>query len=207
MVGTSLKSCWRALATAMAFIAILVVSKPAEAGVNIRVNLANQTMTVTTPDGEVRNWAISSGRTGYRTIRGNYRPYMLKTYHWSRKYGGHMPNAIFFKGGFAIHGTTAVNRLGSPASHGCIRLAPGNARELFAMVKRHGQRSTRIAINGVAPDTGKTLYAKKKKSTVYAAKRKKAPSSYAGAKPRDSWSVPAFAPFQVPSNSPFQRLR
>jgi hypothetical protein len=207
MVQTSVKSCWRVLAAAFAFFAVMLVSKPADAGVDVRVNLSNQTMTVTTPDGEVRRWAISSGRSGYRTIRGNYRPYMLKTYHWSRKYGGHMPNAIFFKGGFAIHGTTAVNRLGNPASHGCIRLAPGHARELFAMVKRHGQRSTRIAINGVAPDTGKTMYAgKKRPAAVYAGKRKQAPAT-AVAKKRDTLSVPAFAPYQVPSNSPFQRLR
>ncbi|MGL4243007.1 MAG: L,D-transpeptidase, partial [Beijerinckiaceae bacterium] len=118
----------RLLASFSALIAaafILFAAAPASAGVQIRVNLASQTMTVTTPDGDVRNWAISSGRTGYRTIRGNYRPYMLKTYHWSRKYGGAMPHAIFFKGGFAIHGTNYVSRLGAPASHGCIRLAPG----------------------------------------------------------------------------------
>jgi L,D-transpeptidase catalytic domain len=127
---------------------------PAFAGVDIRVDLSSQRMTVTTPDGDTRNWAISSGKEGKRTPRGNYRPTVMKTYHWSRKYHGHMPHAIFFRGGYAIHGTDAVRRLGRPASNGCIRLHPAHARELFQMVKQHGQGSTRIAINGaVSSDT------------------------------------------------------
>jgi L,D-transpeptidase catalytic domain len=179
-----------------ALISISLVATSAQAGVNVSVNLATQRMTVTAPDGTVKNWAVSSGRAGYKTIRGTYRPYMLKTYHWSRKYGGHMPNAIFFKGGFAIHGTTAVNRLGAPASHGCVRLHPAAARELFAMVKKHGQSSTRIAIYGDAP-VGKTMYAKKKGN-----------SQIARAKSNQRLVIPAYAPNQiVPGNSPFQRLR
>jgi hypothetical protein len=180
----------------------LVTAAPASAGVSIRVNLANQTLTATTPDGEVRNWAISSGRTGYRTIRGTYRPYMLKTYHWSRKYHGHMPHSIFFKGGYAIHGTSYVSRLGTPASSGCIRLHPAAAKELFHMVKRHGQGSTRIAINGVAPDTGRTMIAR--------AKVKQQPTmARARTQPVGAALVPAYAPspLMVPASRAFQRLR
>ena len=185
----------------MAVLAVLTVSfaTPASAGVDIRVNLASQTLTATTPDGVQRKWAISSGRKGYPTIRGTYRPYALKTYHWSRKYQGAMPHSIFFKGGFAIHGTSAVGRLGAPASHGCIRLAPGNARELFRLVKQHGQGSTRIAINGVAPDSGRTMLAGKKQNRAVAVARAKA---------QPQMIVPAFAPLElVPSSRPFQRLR
>ncbi len=191
----------RFVAAFWAVSALLTVlgATPAAAGVDIRVNLASQTLTATTPDGSVRKWAISSGRKGYPTIRGTYRPYMLKTYHWSRKYQGAMPHAIFFKGGFAIHGTAAVGRLGAPASHGCIRLAPGNARELFSLVKQHGQRSTRIAINGVAPDTGRTMVAQKKQPRAVAVAR---------AKVQPQMVIPAFAPLEfVPGNQPFQRLR
>ncbi|MFX5709959.1 L,D-transpeptidase, partial [Acinetobacter baumannii] len=52
----------------------------------------------------------------------------------------------------AIHGTNMVGRLGRTDSHGCIRLAPGNARTLFEMVAaRRG--STRIVIEGTSrPD-------------------------------------------------------
>jgi lipoprotein-anchoring transpeptidase ErfK/SrfK len=113
---------------------MLLLAAPASAGVDIKVNLNAQTLTATTPDGAVRHWKISSGRQGYRTIRGTYRPYMLKTHHVSRKYGGAMPHAIFFKGGYAIHGTSAVGRLGAPASHGCIRLPDAMARKFFDII-------------------------------------------------------------------------
>ncbi len=109
--------------------------------------------------------------------------------------------AIFFKGGFAIHGTSAVKALGRPASHGCIRLHPANARELFQMVKKHGQGSTQIAINGVAPDTGRTMVASAKK---------RAPAVARVRVPQPALIAPAYAPQQlVPSTTyfPFQRLR
>jgi hypothetical protein len=190
----------------------LAALTPAQAGVRIKVDLNSQTMQVTTPDGDVRNWPISSGRTGFKTIRGQFKPYALKTYHWSRKYGGHMPHAIFFKGGFAIHGTTDLKRLGRPASHGCIRLHPAHARELFQMVKAHGQGSTRIAINGVAPDTGRTMVAsaKKRQPVVAAAKRQNAPAAVARARaPQFELIAPAYAPryYPAPAYFPFQRLR
>lgn len=124
----------------------------AEAKVDVRVDIAAQRMTVTTDDGEVHNWAISSGRKGFRSPNGVYRPTRLERSWYSRKYGGAMPYSVFFRGGYAIHGTTAVGALGRPASHGCIRLHPANAAKLFALVKKHGAGQTRIALNGAAPD-------------------------------------------------------
>jgi hypothetical protein len=138
----------RGLAAAVCI--LLASTMPAFAGISIRVDLSSQRMTVTTPDGDVRNWPVSSGKQGKRTPTGSYRPTLMKTYHWSRKYHGHMPHAIFFRGGYAIHGTDAVGRLGRPASNGCVRLHPSHARELFRLVKEYGQGSTRIAIHGVA---------------------------------------------------------
>jgi lipoprotein-anchoring transpeptidase ErfK/SrfK len=57
-----------------------------------------------------------------------------------------MPNAVFFNGGYAIHGTTEVRRLGRQASHGCIRLHPSHAEELFDLIEDAGARNTRIVI-------------------------------------------------------------
>jgi hypothetical protein len=124
----------------------------AQAGVEVKVDIAAQRMSVTTSDGEAYNWAISSGRQGFRSPNGVYRPTRLEKNWYSRKYGGAMPNAVFFRGGYAIHGTGAVGALGRPASHGCIRLHPANAAKLFALVKKHGAGQTRIALNGAAPD-------------------------------------------------------
>lgn len=137
----------------MAFVfAVLFSLSPAQAGVNVRIDIAAQRMTVTTTDGEVHNWAISSGRKGFRSPNGVYRPTRLERSWYSRKYGGAMPHSVFFRGGYAIHGTTAVGALGRPASHGCIRLHPANAAKLFALVKKHGAGATRIALNGAATD-------------------------------------------------------
>ncbi len=152
---------------------------------SINVDLSAQRMVVRTPDGETYNWAISSGREGYRTIRGNFRPQRLEKRWYSRKYGGSMPNAIFFSGGFAIHGTGEVSRLGRPASHGCVRLHPANAARLFALVQKHGKGATRIAIQGVAPDTG-TRFAKAKTpaSQKVAVGKKRKPADWAAARGR-----------------------
>lgn len=124
----------------------------ASAGVDVRVDIAAQRMTVMTPEGEVYDWKISSGRKGFRSPNGVYRPTRLEKNWYSRKYGGAMPHAVFFRGGYAIHGTPAVGALGRPASHGCIRLHPANAAKLFALVKKYGASQTRIALNGAAPD-------------------------------------------------------
>ena len=124
----------------------------AHAGVDVRVDIVAQRMKVTTTDGEVHDWKISSGRKGFRSPNGVYRPTRLEKNWYSRKYGGAMPHAVFFRGGYAIHGTTAVGALGRPASHGCIRLHPTNAAKLFALVKKHGSSQTKIALHGAAPD-------------------------------------------------------
>jgi hypothetical protein len=140
----------------LGLLAVLVLSfvcvVSAQAGVDVRVNIATQRLQVTTTDGEAYNWAISSGRKGYRTPNGVYRPTRLEKNWYSRKYGGAMPNAVFFRGGYAIHGTTAVGALGRPASHGCIRLHPANAAKLFALVKKHGAGQTQIALTGAVSD-------------------------------------------------------
>jgi lipoprotein-anchoring transpeptidase ErfK/SrfK len=57
-----------------------------------------------------------------------------------------MPFAIFYSGHYAIHGTDQINRLGRPASAGCVRLHPDNARVLFDMVRAEGMDQTRVIV-------------------------------------------------------------
>lgn len=66
---------------------------------------------------------------------------------------GNMPYAVFLRGGYAIHGTTPGNygKLGSKASHGCIRLHPDNAKVFHALVKTVGLEQTWIAIKDSLP--------------------------------------------------------
>ena len=58
-----------------------------------------------------------------------------------------MPYAVFFRGGYAIHGTYHVGNLGRPASHGCVRLNTGNAATLFSLVSQYGYGNTAIIIS------------------------------------------------------------
>jgi len=127
---------------------VFVAQGPALAYVAIDVDLSSQTMRVRSTDGETYVWPISSGREGYATPRGVFHPQRLYAMVHSAKYGNApMPHSIFFHGQYAIHGTTAVGSLGSPASHGCIRLSPAHAAILFALVQSEGAR---IRIEGSA---------------------------------------------------------
>ena len=112
-----------------------------------RIDLSNQTMVVTHRGVVKYRWKVSTGRRGYYTPTGSYSPKWLSKYHRSRKYNNApMPYAIFFRGGYAVHGTDQISRLGRPASHGCVRLHPGNAAKLFSLVRREGFKNTRIII-------------------------------------------------------------
>src|ERR1035437_10921497 len=70
--------------------------------------------------------------------------------HYSKEWDdAPMPHSIFFtKVGHAIHGTYETKKLGTPASHGCVRLSPAHAATLFAMVKQDGVINTRVVLTG-----------------------------------------------------------
>lgn len=102
-------------------------------------------------------WKTSTGRFGYET------PFMdthpdgrMYEIHTSPKYPegdynglGNMPFAVFIDGGYAIHGTTrgSFGKLGSTASHGCIRLHPDNAEMFYVLVRRSGIRKVWVTID------------------------------------------------------------
>jgi lipoprotein-anchoring transpeptidase ErfK/SrfK len=113
----------------LAFAAAIVISglalTPASADVVVQIDKSSQRMAVSV-DGTMRyNWPVSTGRSGYGTPSGVFHPQLMARRWFSRKYyNSPMPYAIFFYGGFAIHGTYELSRLGGPASHGCVRLHP-----------------------------------------------------------------------------------
>jgi lipoprotein-anchoring transpeptidase ErfK/SrfK len=114
-----------------------------------KVDLGKQTMVVS-EDGDVKySWPISSGAQEFPTPRGSFRPQWLAKMWYSKKYdNAPMPNAVFINGGVAIHATQHVSSLGRPASHGCIRLAPRNAKTFYNLVQKHGLKSTRVSVYG-----------------------------------------------------------
>lgn len=124
-----------------------VAPAAAATDVLVRIELDAQRMTVRV-DGDVRYvWPVSTARRGSVTPMGSYRPQSMARWHRSTLYhNAPMPHSIFFSGNFAIHGTTEISRLGRRASHGCVRLHPGNARTLYELIADAGRSNTRIEI-------------------------------------------------------------
>jgi lipoprotein-anchoring transpeptidase ErfK/SrfK len=126
---------------------ILSAASRAEAGVLVRVDRASQTMEVSADGAYLYTWRVSTGRPGYGTPAGTFRPQRMAARWFSTVYyNAPMPHAIFFYGGFAIHGSYDIARLGGPASHGCIRLHPNDAATLFGLVQREGMHNTTIVV-------------------------------------------------------------
>jgi lipoprotein-anchoring transpeptidase ErfK/SrfK len=131
-----------------ALAAFVLFVQPASANLKANIDLSRQVMTVTVHGQTYARWKVSTGRDGYGTPTGSFRPYLLRRMHYSSKYeNSPMPYSVFFRGGYAIHGTQYVKRLGRRASHGCVRLHPRDAARLYQLVLRHGFDNTRIRIH------------------------------------------------------------
>ena len=130
---------------------ILLCASIAHAEVVITVDKSSQRLSVAV-DGMPRyEWPVSTARWGYHTPNGIYRPQRLARRWYSRKYdNAPMPYSIFFRGGYAIHGSYEISRLGRPASHGCIRLLPAHAAVLFRLVEEN-RNDTKIVVTGERP--------------------------------------------------------
>jgi lipoprotein-anchoring transpeptidase ErfK/SrfK len=116
------------------------------------IDLSSQTMTVSDASGVLASWKISSARRGYRTPTGTYTPHYTSRMHYSKQYHfSPMPYSVFFNEGVAVHGTGDLRNLGRPASHGCVRSHPKNAKVFYDLVKKHGMQLTRVTVKGSPP--------------------------------------------------------
>jgi hypothetical protein len=139
---------------ATAALLILAAGAPAaHAEVLVHVDKASQRMTVSVDGAERYSWPVSTGMAGYITPAGSFTPFRMARTHFSKEWDdAPMPHSIFFtEAGHAVHGSRVTGRLGSPASHGCIRLSPAHAATLFNLVKAEGMASTRIEVAGDDP--------------------------------------------------------
>jgi len=128
--------------------AFAIMTAPAQANILVSIDKRSQTMAVSVDGQPTYQWAISTARSGYSTPSGTYHPQRLERSHFSKLYyNSPMPYSIFFHGGYAIHGSYEINRLGGAASHGCVRLHPSNAATLYALVNREGMGATTIVIH------------------------------------------------------------
>ena len=141
----------RVLAAIAFACALMTALASARAEIVITVDKTAQRLSVEVDGAHRYDWPVSTARWGYRTPNGSYRPERLARKWFSRKYDwSPMPWSIFFDEGYAIHGSYEISHLGRPASHGCIRLHPNNAKILFELVQQR-TKDTRIVVTGEGP--------------------------------------------------------
>lgn len=131
-----------------------VVTPPAPAKLNpdpqhptgrlIEVSIKKQRLTAWRDGVVVSRFVISTGRSGYETPPGHYK--ILEKYEnrWSKKWSVWMPYAMRWFEGYFIHqlphkdGSSyniGATKLGTPDSHGCVRVDVGDAKKLFEWTK------------------------------------------------------------------------
>jgi hypothetical protein len=132
---------------------LVFASMPARAELLVNISKSQQQLSVIVDGEQAFRWPVSTGRRGYDTPQGSFRPIRLERDWYSRKYDlSPMPWSVFFYRGYAVHGTLETANLGHAASHGCVRLRPENAAVLYSLVRVHGFGKTRIVImNGKLP--------------------------------------------------------
>ena len=141
------------LVRCLALTVALFAPLPASAAITVNIDKSAQRMTVIQDGRALYTWPVSTGKRGHATPAGSFKTFRMEKDHFSREWDdAPMPNSIFFtKQGHAIHGTNDVKRLGSPASHGCVRLSVEHSAILFAMVKADGVLNTTVNLTGVEP--------------------------------------------------------
>ena len=129
---------------------MLFAGHAAQAKVDITIDKNNQTMTVAVDGVAKYRWPVSTGIPSRETPNGSFRAFRMEADHFSKEFDdAPMPHSIFFtREGHAIHGTESESRLGSPVSHGCVRLSRANASTLYALVQQDGVLNTTVTLTG-----------------------------------------------------------
>jgi hypothetical protein len=152
----------------------------------INIDKTNQRMTVSVDGAERYDWPVSTGLPRYATPSGSYGATSMNEMWYSREWDdAPMPHSVFFtKRGHAIHGTDEVQRLGKPASHGCVRLDPDNAATLYDLVEQGGLENTEVVLAGHTPGGEVARPSKPKPQGNRASRGREARGDAASSRPR-----------------------
>lgn len=146
MISKIWKSAAAGALVLLASITVLPVAT-AQAAIVAKVDLSQQRMHVFVNGKRRYSWRVSTGKRGWRTPTGYYTPSMLYKNYYSKRWRMRMPYTVVIStAGYAIHGTMATGKLGRPASHGCIRLHPSNAKTFYYLVASHGKWNTSVQV-------------------------------------------------------------
>src|SRR5437764_10586121 len=140
----------RSFLVAFAGLAVFAATGSAQAKIAITIDKNEQLMTVAVDGVERYRWPVSTGNPSHETPNGSFRTFRMEEDHFSKEFDdAPMPHSIFFtKIGHAIHGTDSEGHLGSPVSHGCVRLSRANATILYALVEKDGVLNTTVTLTG-----------------------------------------------------------
>jgi hypothetical protein len=185
----------------------------AQAKIAITIDKDNQAMTVAVDGVERYHWPVSTGNPSHETPNGSFRTFRMEEDHFSKEFDdAPMPHSIFFtKIGHAIHGTDSEGYLGTPVSHGCVRLSRANASTLYELVQRDGVLNTTVTLTGSSQvalarnprPRGNTAVARRGTSDQFAPQyngvgdpivltpQRPAPGQYAQERPDDGYIYPA----------------
>jgi hypothetical protein len=129
---------------------MLLATGAAQAKIAITVDKNAQLMTVAVDGVERYQWPVSTGNPSHETPNGTFQTFRMEADHFSKEFDdAPMPHSIFFtKVGHALHGTESEGHLGTPVSHGCVRLSRDNAATLYALVEKEGVLNTSVTLTG-----------------------------------------------------------
>lgn len=135
-------------------------SYPGEpSGMHINVSLGERKLYLKQGSEVVQAYSIGVGKEGYETPVGDYTvrkivwnpPWTPPNESWAADKEPQPPGAadnpmkavkIYFKEpDYYIHGTGTLSSLGGAVSHGCLRMAPGDAANLARYLMEHGGAS------------------------------------------------------------------
>lgn len=110
-------------------------------GKYIDINVASQVMVIFENGQAIDSFLVSSGKRGMDTPQGEFAIRNKTTRAWSKAYGLYMPYwmALVPDGKFGIHELPewpggykeGAAHLGTPVSHGCVRLGVGSAKRVY----------------------------------------------------------------------------
>ena len=109
-------------------------------GKYIDINLAKQQLSIFQDGERLGTYKVSTGKRGMATPTGTFHVMAKRGRAWSKKYNLYMPYFMQFTGqGHGIHELPewksgykeGANHLGTPVSHGCVRLGVGPAAKVY----------------------------------------------------------------------------
>lgn len=109
----------------------------------IDIDLSSQTLFIFEDGQEKGAYKVSTGKRGMNTPEGTFKVRLKAERPWSKKYGLYMPWFIGFTSlGHGIHELPewpggykeGASHLGTPVSHGCVRLGVGPAKTVYDFV-------------------------------------------------------------------------